>query len=368
MPLTMIARRGVLIRKTDERPGIEIWMVDLGNRGTAEAVVYTPLVGEVVPGDHVLLNTTAVELSLGTGGQHFVIAREELGGPVPPAEVRREDGHIMKLRYTPQQLRVLAIEEEASPYYDLLRTADRLPGTPVLCLGLHSQLAPVLGGIKAVNPHLRVVYVYTDSAALPLPYSHLVEELSFRGLLETTITVGQAFGGDLEAVNIYSGLVAAVHAVKADLIIAGQGPGNVGTASPLGFGGVEQAMLINAVAALEGVPIAVPRISFADPRERHHGLSHHSITVLGRLALGSAVLPLPMMMPDQSDLVQAQLHREGLMRHRTVTADGWPGVDYCLQRGITIRSMGRGYDDDPVFFHAAAAAGRVAAEMVVTRA
>ncbi len=363
MSFTLVARRAVLMRKLSARPGVEVWAAFCEQQET-EAVAYPALTGGLMAGDQVLINTTAVELQLGTGGQHFIIARMELGSPVPPHAVTREDGHIVKLRYTPLQGRVLAVEEEASPYHDAMQTADRLPGTPVICLGLHSQLAPAAAGVKAVNPALRVGFLMTDSAALPLVYSRLVPQLVDAGLLDATVTAGQAFGGELEAVNLYSGLVAAVVAREVDVLITGQGPGNVGTATPLGFGGLEQAQAINAAASLEGRPIAVPRLSFADPRARHHGISHHTLTVLGRLALASAVVPLPLLDDAQQQLVTAQLAGDGLSRHRIVATDGVPGIALCRERGISLTSMGRAFDEDPAFFLAAAAAGRVAAEML----
>lgn len=359
----IVLRPAVLTRKTGERPGLEIWMVVLDGKEAA-AVVYAELVGHVTEGDRVLVNTTAVELDLGTGGQHFVLCRLDPIGPLPPSEMCRDEGHIMKLRYTPQQLRVRAVEEESSPYHDAMHTVDHLPGTPVICLGLHSQLAPAVGGIKAANPALRVAYVMTDSGALPLAYSATVAHLRAASLLDVTVTVGQAFGGDLEAVNLYSGLVAAVVAGKADVIIAGQGPGNAGTATALGFGGVEQAMLLNAASALDGAPVAVPRLSFADPRERHRGISHHTLTVLRRLVLAEVTLTLPRLSPEQSDFVQMQLRGEGAARHTLRIRNGEPGVAYCQHAGITLRSMGRGYDSDPLFFQAAAAAGDYAASLV----
>ena len=359
MGITLVARQGVLVRKVREQPGMEVWMVAVDDQ-EAQAVVYLALVGAGQPGDQVLLNTTAVELELGTGGQHFVIARQGEGEPAPE-HVSREDGHIMKLRYTPLQCRVCAAEEEASPYHDALRATTELPGTPVVCLGLHSQLAPAVGGIKAVNPALRVAYVMTDSAALPLAYSRLVAELTARGLLDLTVTVGQAFGGTLEAVNIYSGLVTAVVAGGADIIIAGQGPGNAGTGTPLGFGGIEQAVLLNAAGALAGRAIAVPRISFADPRPRHAGISHHTQTVLGRLTLAEVLLPVPVLAPEQAAVLAPQL--APLSRHRRITTDGTPGIALCRAQGITLRSMGRSYEEDAAFFLAAAAAGRLAAEL-----
>lgn len=364
MPVTLVARRGVLEEKIGECPGVEIWRSNLEGE-EVEAVVYPELVGAGQPGDIVLMNTTAMELELGTGGQHFVIARAQLGAPVLLERVSRDEGHTMKLRYTPLQMRVLAAEEEASPYHDALRTMDRLPGTPVVCLGLHSQLAPAVAGVKAAHPDLRVAYVMTDSGALPLAYSRLVEQLRQADLLDVTVTAGQAFGGDLEAVNLYSALAVAVAAGRADVIIAGQGPGNVGTATPLGFGGVDQAMALNAAAALEGLPVALPRISFADPRDRHRGFSHHTLTVLKRLVLADVVLPVPRLAPEQTETLLAQLQREEITRHRLRTADGQPGIALCRQRNVPLRSMGRGFDDDPCFFLAAAAAGRVAAELLI---
>jgi len=361
--ITLVTRVGVLERRIAVHAGMEVWVAIIDARET-EAVVFPALVGRVASGDRVLLNTTAVELGLGTGGQHFVIARAEPGGPPAPA-ITREDGHIIKLRYTPLQCRVQAAEEEASPYHDALRLADRLPGTPVVCLGLHSQLGPVAGGIKACRPNLRVGFVMTDSAALPLAYSRLVNRLRECGLLDVTVSAGQAFGGDLEAVNLYSGMVTAAVAGKADVIIAGQGPGNVGTATPLGFGGIEQAMLLNAVVGLEGIPIAVPRISFADPRDRHRGLSHHTLMVLERLTLASVILPLPHMAPEASEHLLAQIARHHLDRHQLCTADGIAGIEYCQQLGIPLESMGRRYEDDPLYFQAAAAAGHVATGMAL---
>jgi len=362
MSVTLVARRGVLEEKIGEYASVEVWRATVEGR-EVEAVVYPELVGAGMAGDIMLLNTTAVELELGTGGQHFVIARMQPDVTMPE-RLSREDGHIIKLRYTPLQLRVLAAEEEASPYHDMLHAADRLPGTPVVCLGLHSQLAPAAAGVKAANPDLRVAYVMTDSGALPLAYSRQVEQLQRSGLLDITVTAGQAFGGDLEAVNLYSALVVAAVAGKADVLIVGQGPGNVGTDTALGFGGVEQAMALNAAAALEGAPLAVPRISFADPRERHRGLSHHTLTVLKRLVLAKVVLPLPKLVPEQTDNLLAQLRREEIIRHILRTAGGEPGIELCCRYNIALRSMGRNYDADAAFFLAAAAAGRVAAEML----
>ncbi len=57
------------------------------------------------------------------------------------------------------------------------------------------------------------------------------------GWLAATITTGQSFGGDLEAVTVHSGLLTARHAVGADVAIVAQGPGNLGTGTKWGYSG-----------------------------------------------------------------------------------------------------------------------------------
>lgn len=339
-----------------EQPGMAVWRVDIDGV-VAEAVAYAGMVGPLAPGGRVVVNTTAVALALGTGGQHFIVAQVDAEPDAVP--LRREDGHILKLRYTPLQGRVLAAEEEASPHHAALREAASLAGTPVVCLGLHSQLAPAAAAVKAADAARRVAYVMTDGAALPLAYSRQVAQLRTAGLLDVTVTAGQAFGGDLEAVNLYSALVTAAVAGGADVIIAGQGPGNAGTATALGFSGAEQATLLNAAAALNGVPIAVPRISFADPRPRHRGVSHHTLTVLHTLTLAAVQVPLPALPGAQAAVIREQL---AATWHELATRDGAPGITRCQAAGIPLRSMGRGYDDDPAYFLAASAAGRLAVE------
>src|SRR5947199_4849752 len=111
-------------------------------------------------------------------------------------------------------------------------------------------------------------------------------------------------------------------AAGADIIIVSQGPGNTGTATPYGFTGVDQGMAINAVATLEGTPIAVARVSFADPRPRHRGMSYHTVTVLDRIALVPALVPIPRLDPDYLAMLrQALSDAELLERHEFITVD-----------------------------------------------
>lgn len=366
MSAILATRVALLLHLKSSRPGIARWVAEIAGKEVS-AVAFPELTGELQPGDRVLLNSTALDLQLGTGGDHFIMHRISADETSSNTALSRDDGHILKMRYTPLQCRVLAAEEEASPYHEKLSTTDSLPGTPVICLGLHSQLLPVLGGILAANPQARVAYMMTDCAALTLAYSNLVAQLREQNFLVCTVSSGQAFGGDFEAVNCYSGLAIAQVAGEADIIIAGQGPGNVGTGTPLGFGGIEQAQLLNATASLMGRPLAVPRISFADSRSRHQGISHHTVTVLRRLTLARVLVPIPLLVDEQATLLQQQLaENEIALRHDTMLCDGAPGVAWCQQRNLPLRSMGRSEVDDPAFFLAAAAAGKLAAEMLTS--
>lgn len=355
-PLVRI-RPGRITRITSSRPGLAEVLVQVEDR-EEKAIAYTAFTGGLEPGDEVLLNTTAVAKGLGSGGYHFVLANLSHGGLDAP-----EAGHIMKLRYTPAQIKVLAAEEPESAYHNLLREADNLGGAPVVALELHSQLAPVAAAVwKRGEGRLRLVYVMTDGAALPAPFSRTVAMLKEKGLLTATVTVGHAFGGDLEAVNVFSGLLAAKYAGGADVIVVGMGPGVVGTTTRYGTTALEQGEIVNAAHVLGGRPVAALRLSFADPRPRHRGASHHTLTALGRVALAPATVPVPVMAPEKSALVEEQLKSAGLAeRHRLVIVDAADTFDALDELRIEVSTMGRGRDAEPEFFLAAGAAGLVAA-------
>ncbi|NLB88354.1 MAG: DUF3866 family protein, partial [Syntrophomonadaceae bacterium] len=265
-------KRGVVIKELFSRSGIAGYLVKIEDK-EEKCIAYPDLTGEVKVGDEVIVNTTAVKLNLGSGGYHYILANLNVA-----SKDLSPEGHIMKLRYTPMQLKVLSVEEQDSPYHEDLVAADSIEGIPVLVGTLHSMLAPLC--LQLGQWGLKVAYVMTDGAALPMAFSNTVAELKNKNLLHGTVTIGHAFGGDLEAVNIYSGLLAAKKVFNPDVIIVAMGPGIVGTGTKWGFTGVEQGEILNAVDTLQGVPICVPRISFADSRDRHKGVSHHTLTVL----------------------------------------------------------------------------------------
>ena len=314
------------------------------------ALAHPPLVGEPEVGDAVLLNIGALDLGLGTGGYALVVA---LPDRLPPD--REGPGHLVKARYTPLQTVVLGADEQDSPSHDLLADDVPLPGTPVVVADLHSSLPAVLAGVLDARPSTRVSYVMTDGGALPLWFSRTVAALQER--LAGTVTVGQAFGGDLEAVSLHSGLLAAVRVQQAEVVVVTQGPGNLGTGTPWGFSGVAAGEAVNAVAAVGGRPVACLRMSQADARPRHRGVSHHSTTAYGRVALASADVVVP---ASAAGVVDAA----AFVRHRLVEVDDRDLLEVLEPWSPLLSSMSRGLQDDPVAFVAAAAAGRHAATLL----
>jgi hypothetical protein len=352
---------GQVKRIIQRRPGAVELLVEIAGE-EAHAVAYPDLTGDPEPGETVVLNTTAVRLGLGTGGVHFVVARSPERMAIDSGD---EPGHIIKLRYTPCQHRCLSVEEQDSLHRAAVEGCHSLDGMPVILAPLHSMLAAAAAGVRAGSRQARIVYIMPDCAALPIAFSRLVPALRTAGMLDGTVTAGQAFGGDLEAVNLFSALIAARAVLRADAVIIAQGPGNVGTGTEYGFSAIAQGEWVNATTVLGGDPIAVPRISFAEERERHRGLSRQTITAIGSVALAPATIVLPALADDRQEKVQSQVESSGLAaKHRIVIAAGEPGLREAERRGIDLTSMGRTARDDPTFFLAAAAAGAVAAERI----
>jgi len=318
-------RTGTVTAIKEERRGLQKIEVD-----GQPALVLTQLIGPVAVGDRVVINTTAVDLDLGTGGYHLVhwnLAREswENAGP----------GHIMKLRYTSLQADTGAAED------GLGQDLPDLGGVPVVACSVHSQVAAVVAAY-AQSGGGRMVFVMTDGGALPLAHSDLIVRLTAEGLIAGTITAGHAFGGDLEAVTVPSALWLARDRFNADAVVVAPGPGLVGTGTPLGTTALDVVATLDAAAALNGRPILCVRASSADSRARHVGLSHHTRTAL-RMLRSRVEVPVPPELHVADD------------RHAVTTVEP-PDVS-----GLAVTTMGRTPEDDPLYFRAAAAAGVAAA-------
>jgi hypothetical protein len=328
------------------------------------ALAYPALTGRPEPGDQVLLNTTALAQGLGTGGYALVVA---IPGRLPADPVG--PGHLVKARYTPMQATLAGADEQGSAHHEVLRDADSLDGMPVVVADLHSALPAVLAGFYAErktgpSPASRppVAYVMTDGGALPAWFSRTIAGLREAGWLAGTVTTGQAFGGDLEAVSVHSGLLAARHVLGAELAVVSQGPGNLGTGTRWGFSGVAAGEAVNAAAVLGGRPVASLRVSDADPRERHRGVSHHSLTSYGRVALARAEVVVPDLPGEFGDQVRAQAAPLA-QRHDLVVVSVAGLADVLAQCPVPMSTMGRGLAQDLAYFLAAAAAGRHAARL-----
>ena len=335
--------------------------------GPLRALAYPGLVGDPAIGERVLLNVSALERGLGTGGYALVVARPDIVLPDPPVS----PGHLVKARYTPLQTLVLGVDEQESPHHELLREADDLAGLPVVIADLHSALPAVIAGARwsaerAGSAPPRVVYLMTDGGALPAWFSRTVAGLRDAGWLTGCITAGQAFGGDLEAVTLHTGLLAARVVSDADLVVVAQGPGNLGTGTRWGFSGVAAGEAVNAVSVLNGRPVAALRVSGADPRPRHLGVSHHSLTALGRVALVPAdvVVPVGEGNDPGRNALRATVHRQASQlcepagRHRLVEVEAEPALEEALAASpVPLSSMGRGLSADPEAFIASAVAG-----------
>jgi hypothetical protein len=296
-------------------------------------VAYPRLTGPVALGDEVLVNVQARLLGLGSGGFDVLYANLDRGLELPV----EPGAHVMTLPYTPLQSAVAHAEEDGV-------LADTLAGMPVVCCTLHSQLAPVCAGIGV---GVRVAYVQLGGGALPVSLSDAVRALKRHRLLETAVAAAPCLDGDVQCASVASALAwAAGRGFEA--IVCAVGPGIVGTGTRLGHGGLAAAEAANAASALEGSPILAVRVSEADSRERHHGVSHHTRAALD-LCLGSVAVAWP-----------AGLEAPSWLEREEVDASGWR--EACT--GLPLEHMGRGPDDDPSFFAAAFAAGLLARSRV----
>jgi hypothetical protein len=302
------------------------------------ALSFDEMTGPVEVGDEVVVNVSALELGLGSGGfdiVHVNLTRGLDGGV--------GEAHVMKLNYTSLQHAVEPVEESAAAE---LGIAAR----PVAVLALHGQLPCVAWAAAQARPGARIGYVQTAGGALPGWLSRVVRELLDGGLLAGHITAAPAFGAPHEAISTPGALHAGLTALEWDAAIVGPGPGILGSATTLGHGGLAALDNAHAALALGATTIVVPRMSSGDSRERHRGVSHHTETVL-EMMLRPALVALPAgdvyVLPGAHEARAAETDLEGYRAS-----------------GLPARTMGRGIDDDELFFRASLAGGTVLAEAV----
>lgn len=326
-------RRGVIVAEAPLTVEVE------GERRPAWAD--EGLLGEMREGDEVVVNVEALDLGLGSGGLDIVhanLSRGLAGGGADGPEV-------MKLNYTSIQHPIEPVE----------RTADEIaagPATtaPVLVIPLHGQLAPAAWAAGQAYPGLQVGYVQTAGGALPGRISRDVGQLRGLGILCGHITAAPAYGGEQESLSVAGALDAAAHRLRWGAVIAGPGPGIIGSATHFGHGGMESLDTAHAALALGMPTLLSPRLSDADPRPRHRGVSHHTRTVLD-LLLDGVEVPVPDGEGEALEPLQALAGERH--RVRTHPAD----VDRYASSGLPTRTMGRDLAEDRIFFAAALASG-----------
>lgn len=303
------------------------------------------LLGAMHEGDEVVVNVAALDLGLGSGGfdvVHVNFTRGLEGG-------MEGDAHVMKLNYTSLQHPVEPVEGKS------VRLIPEIQGKgapiPVAVLPLHGHLAPAAWAATQAKRGLRVGYVQTGGGALPGSLLRDVRQLRERGLLAGHITAAPAYGGEHEALSTVGALDAAGE-LGWDAILVGPGPGIIGSDTAYGHGGM--VALDSAHAALSlGLPTLIsPRLSSADPRGRHRGLSHHTRTVLDLL-----LAPVDVAVPEGEPEIEAALAGS---KHRLCSAP--VDLEGYSASGLPTTTMGRTIDDDPLFFAAPLAAGSLAGQ------
>jgi hypothetical protein len=307
------------------------------------------LLGEMREGDEVVVNVEARDLGLGSGGfdvVHVNLTRGLRDGGAPDGE------HVMKLNYTSLQHPVAPAELPLRLPPDIRREGapERVgAGMPVLVIPLHGHLAPAAWAAARVRSGLKVGYVQTGGGALPGSLSRDVAVLRERGLLCGHVTAGPAYGGEQEAISVAGALDAAANGLGWGAAIAGPGPGIIGSETDLGHGGMAALDTAHTALALALPTLLSPRLSSADPRERHNPVSHHTLTVLD-LLLAPVQVPVPAGGPPPPTLIDATADR-----HHVVEAPA--DISIYEEADIPTRTMGRSIQEDPLFFAAALASG-----------
>ena len=340
--------------------------------GARAAIADVALIGRCEVGDELIVNVQALDLGLGSGG--FDIVHVNLTRGLQGDGAAR--ANVMKLNYTSLQHAVEPVEGER---------LDLPVARPVAVLALHGQLAAVAWAFARAAPGSSLGYVQTEGGALPGGHSRTVRVLRERGLLAGHLTAGAAFGGEGEAITTAGALHHGLRTLGWTAAVCGPGPGIVGSSSRLGHGGMSALDSAHAALALDCPTLIVARMSSGDDRERHRGISHHTLTVLDLLLEPVTVaLPFGLRSPVGADL-RAGLGEllggpgpgrrsrrrpsptPGVERPARITRHDWRSAVVDLPAfaasGLPAETMGRGLTEDPLFFGAALAGGGALAEL-----
>ncbi|WYP28137.1 DUF3866 family protein [Alkalihalobacillus sp. FSL W8-0930] len=311
------------------------------------AVLYKRFFPAVSIGTRLLINQTATALKLGSGGYDFV--KHVMASKRQPT---KSNNHIMKLRYTSLQ-HVGNSVEEMKELSSLFENHLSLQNKKIILAELHSMVPLIYDVATEIDAATSCCFIFDDSASLTIEISSHIRRLQLLSNFHS-ITVGQCVGGEYDAVSLATALQFAHGYLQADLIIISVGPGVVGTGTKYGHSAMDIANWANTVGSLSGCPVWIPRLSFADKRERHYGLSHHTITPLLDFTYCPCVLVFPPLQSEQKQLIASQLTGAGKANHRMIYSSKLSNEE-AVKRALAVgkvKTMGREYNDDPVFFEA----------------
>ena len=340
-------RRGV-VRSVDSAND-RVMRVSVAVDGAARpAIAYPRMTGPLEVGDDVVVNVEAADLNLGSGGFDVVHCNLTRGLDGDGGE-----GHVMKLNYTSLQHAVQPLEEGSDE-------APPSEGIPVAVLALHGQLPCAAFALTVQAPGVRAGYVQTQGGALPGELSDTVADMLERGMLAGHVSAGPAHGAPAEAITV-EGALDAGRRLGWECALVGPGPGILGSASALGHGGLAALSNAHAALALGSAVVLVPRLSSADQRDRHRGLSHHTDAVL-RMLLRPVRVPIPegLSLPSSAALGRA-ISNGG---HEGAGVDVAQLAEAYLGSGLPGATMGRSFEEDRDFFLAGLAGGALLAELI----
>jgi hypothetical protein len=303
------------------------------------------LLGEMREGDEVVVNVEALALGLGSGG--FDVVHVNLTRGLDGEGAATE--HVMKLNYTSLQHPVAPIEQ-CNALYPQGGIKALHSKFAVLVIPLHGHLAPAAWAAARGAPGSKIGYVQTAGGALPGSLSRDVAQLRERSLLCGHITAAPSYGGEHEAISLAGALDAAAAELNWDAAIAGPGPGIIGSDTDFGHGGMAALDTAHTALALGLPTLLSPRLSGADPRERHRPVSHHTLTVM-RMLLAPVEVPVPTGNPVTTAILAEAAGWRHRLREEAVDLETYAAS------GLPAATMGRTLEEDPLFFAAALAAG-----------
>jgi hypothetical protein len=344
---------------------IQILNVENKNKLLIEkAINYTKETGLCTVEDLVVINTIGNRLGLGTGGYNFVYLN--LSNKMEAEEaLDRNHGHIIKMKYTPGQIRVKTVEERIE-FKNVFDVEPKLLPRPVIYTILHSMISPLVTTIKYIRPNAIISCVFTYGGAMNANNSFTLKKLRSSELINSVITTGECYGGDYESINITTGIIFGFNQLNSDIIIVCCGPGVAGSSTFYGFSTFDFIGLIYISKLLGLCPVLIPRISMAYKRERHIGVSMQSLSIL-------QTIDFPVHVPiykDNEDIegfnyIYNQLRDYGIINKHKIQFIDDPvikkNIDFV---DVNTRVMGRTYFEDPWFFNNCSSAGVYSVELL----